>query len=145
MKAQHARMMAGTPALIAVAAVAILVMGQTIAQPADKEPPLPQRRVAVARLVYEQLVVEPSEIGGARASAEETHVWPLRWMEAEQAAASDRPTALAAAEAHLARMRELAQRFEKLHQAGQASAGQVAATKYYQVDAEWFAVKDGTN
>lgn len=141
MKSHRTRIVTGSAALVAVAALAALMMGQTSSQPAGKEPPLAKQRVDAARMTYEQLVIEPPKQGAARANPEQTYVWSRRWMEAEQDAAADRPAALAAAEAHLARMRELAQRSETLFQAGQTSAGEVAAAKFYRLDAEWSAAK----
>lgn len=141
MNPKRTRMLARSAALVAVAALAGLIMGQTSSQPAGKESPLSQRRATAARLAYEQLVVEPPKTGEARASDEDVYAWSRRWMEAEQDAATDRPAALAAAEAHLARMTELAERTEKLHQAGQTAAGRVAAARFYRIDAEWSAAK----
>ncbi|GMU84523.1 MAG: hypothetical protein AMXMBFR47_43920 [Planctomycetota bacterium] len=127
--------------VVGAAALTILVLGQTASRPAGKAAPLVHRRVAAAKSVYEQLVVEPLKRGEARASAEETYLWSKRWMEAEQDAAADRPAALAAAEAHLTRMTELAHRAKTMYEAGQTGLGQVTSVEFYQIDAEWSAAK----
>lgn len=126
-------------------ALATLILGQTASRPAAKDTPLPQRRVAAARFAYEQSVVEPPKTGMARASAEDTYLWSRRWMEAEQDAAVDRPAALAAAEAHRARMTELAGRVKAMREAGQASAAELACAEFYQIDAAWAAQKYRAN
>lgn len=138
---QRIRVLSGSAALVAVATLTTLIMGQVASQPAGKSAPLVQRRVAAAKSAYEQLVVEPPKRGEARASDEDTYLWSKRWMEAEQDAAADRPAALAAAEAHLTRMTELARRAKTLYESGQTGAGSVACTEYYQIDAEWSAAK----
>jgi len=141
MNTQRIRVVSGSAALVAVAVLAALIMGQVASQPAGKAAPLAQRRVAAAKSAYELLVVEPPKRGEARASAEDTYLWSKRWMEAEQDAAADRPAALAAAETHLTRMTELAQRAKTQYEAGQAGMGQVSCAEFYQLDAEWSAAK----
>ena len=128
-----------------LAVLVTLVLGQAASQPAGKAEPLAQRRVAAAKDAYELLVVDPPKRGQVRASAEDTYLWSKRWMEAEQDAAVDRPTALAAAEAHLTRMNELSQRAKTMFEAGQASDADVARANFYRTDAEWSAAKYRTN
>lgn len=137
MTSHRTKIVTGSAALVAVGALAALMMGQTSSRPAGKEPPLARQPADAARMTYELLVVEPPKQGAARADPEQTYTWSRRWMDAEQDAAADRPAALVAAEAHLARMRELAQRSETLYQSGQTSAAEVAAAKFYRLDAEW--------
>lgn len=141
MSIQRTRFAGRSLALVAVAAFAALMMGQAGSQPSGKDSPLPQRRVAAARLACELLVIEPPKSGEARASTEDTYLWSRRWMEAEQDAAPDRPTSLAAAEAHLARMTELVHRAKRIFEAGQTSAANVACAEFYLLDAEWSAAK----
>ncbi|TWT45856.1 hypothetical protein RAS1_22910 [Phycisphaerae bacterium RAS1] len=68
MNTPRTRVVTGTVTLVSVAALAALIMGQMGSQPAAKDSSLSQRRVAAARLTYEQLVVEPPKSGEVRAS-----------------------------------------------------------------------------
>ncbi len=131
--------------VIGLIAVGSLTIGAAIA--IDKRPDSPgpgassQELVAAARHAYEeckkQFPIDPDKYG-----AEHIYVWSKRWMTAEwdlNLAVGDGPKAV---RGHLKRMTELEDLMIRLHGVN-ASDADLAAAKYYRVEAELMQLRAG--
>jgi hypothetical protein len=79
-----------------------------------------------------------SEVETRKIDTDSLYRWSVRWMEAERAAGKR----AAASEAHLKRMRELEQSRRQWVVAGQAPAVELAAVRFFVLEAEQLVAKD---
>jgi hypothetical protein len=121
--------------------LAILLLGASaFAAPLPdpmKESDVP-KELLKARLnaVREVFRIAKLEAEAGRGQMDDLPVWSLRLLEAERAVAANRDEHLAACRDHLERMKEY-DRVQKLrHDAGRASAKELAAATYFRVEAE---------
>jgi hypothetical protein len=73
-------------------------------------------------------------------SADNVYLWSVRWLEAQRAVSVQKADRVAACEAHLARMKKLAEMVDKVVQAGGLQGFQAFGTKFFRAEAEvWLA------
>jgi hypothetical protein len=110
--------------------------GRASAAPQDKDAPANARaRMEAAQKVYKGLLARWKVDPNLPDPFERLHRWSSRWMEA-QAEPGTKKDQIAAAEAHLARMRELEKEARKLLQEKFIAPHEVSATEFYRLDAE---------
>ncbi len=69
-------------------------------------------------------------------AAERAFLWSRRWMECEQRLARNKAERLAAAQAHLERMKSLEKMVKQMFRVGTVMAADTAAANYYRLSAE---------
>jgi hypothetical protein len=93
-------------------------------------------RAAAAGEAYEvtwrRMMAEPA----SSANFEALHLWSRRRMEAEQEVSNKKEDKVAAAQAHLERMKKLEALVKELVATGVAGKGDAAAAKFYRLEAE---------
>jgi len=99
-------------------------------------------RLKAARKVYKLQMELLINVPGQRDSAEKIYSWSRRWLEAQRELGSNRKTRVAAAEAHLARMKRLEQLINDFVKQGGAESYRYEAfmASYFRLEAEkWLA------
>jgi hypothetical protein len=93
-----------------------------------------------AKQVYEMLPPLERQEGGpkARFDLDDRCTWSRRWMEAARDCAASQAERVRAAEDHLGRMKRLLGVAERMQQAGDLSARDVAAIRYFADEAAQF-------
>lgn len=101
-------------------------------------PALPdaQARLEAAAKVCQLLHDENDGAPRTHEGVEHTYIWSKRWMEAQRDVEMSKDGGVAAAEAHLQRMREFDQRIQKLHEQGAVPLFYAASTRYFVVEGE---------
>jgi hypothetical protein len=103
--------------------------------PTKVPPELAKARLDAARTTYEQKVRRIRNLGGA-SDPEQFYIWSGRWRDAEEAIKPGQQGLTAAAQAHLERMKTLAQLFAESAKLGQAGQEDASAAEYYRIQAE---------
>lgn len=125
-----------------VAAGALVVIAQSPPRSQEPNPPntpntpataRSQARHDAAKRAYEALVGRQGSYVG-RGGGEDAYRWSRRWMNAAAETSAD--GGVAAARAHLDRMRELAGRVVEMRKTSEATLFEVAATEYFVAEAE---------
>jgi hypothetical protein len=122
---------------VMLAAVLLSVAGKTSAARADEDTAANAKaRMEAAKKIYNGLLARWAIDPNVQSTVgEHLHRWSCRWMEA-QAEVGSRKDQIAAAEAHLGRMRELEKTARKLLAEKFVAPYEVAAIEFYRLDAE---------
>jgi hypothetical protein len=105
-------------------------------KPAD----LATERLEAARETFKGIVERLKINPNFHASGEMLYLWSRRWMEAEQALATDKAGKTAALRGHVERMRKLEAAAAEGRKQGMVPAYEVSQTRYYRIEAEmWLA------
>jgi hypothetical protein len=97
-------------------------------------------RLEAARKVYEAYLDRYKRGEPQPLNAELLYRWSRRWLEAQQELATKKGEKVAAAEAHLTRMRRFEEYLRGMHKSGVAATFDVAGAEFYRLDAErWVA------
>jgi hypothetical protein len=101
-------------------------------------------RLEAARKVYEGYLDRYKRGEPQPLNAELLYRWSRRWLEAQQELATKKEGKVAAAEAHLTRMRGLEKYLRSAHKSGVAATFDVAGAEFYRLEAErWVAQGKG--
>jgi hypothetical protein len=112
---------------------------------ADEANPLDlaKARAAAAQETYEGQVRRHA-VDASGPSFESIYVWSRRWLEAEQALATDKAGRLAALQAHLDRMNKWEATKTEQRKQGFVAAYEVPQARFYRLEAEiWLAEAKG--
>jgi hypothetical protein len=129
------------------ASILLLVCGLRLATPAAADDKAPQAEdlkarqalLEAAKTAY-QGYTNRFQIEPTRDDAEVMYRWSRRWLEAEHSLANAKDKRVAAYAGHLERMRTLEEVREKLVKDGFASKVDLAAVRFYRLEAErWLA------
>jgi hypothetical protein len=119
------------------------MIGLSAPAAAADEPPAANAQVANAKARAEaagkafEAVRKRSTVDPVAFDPEKLYRWSRRWMEAEQESSGTKEARVAAAEAHLERMKKLEGVVKQLaEKGGFAGAADVAAQTYFRLDAE---------
>ena len=132
-----------TTRLLALAALALGLAAAAPVARADDKTDNARLRADAARRVYESLWIPSSlktldgkGIQGGTANLDRAYLWSRRWMEAEQELSDKTEGKIAAAQAHLDRMRKVEDYVKVQVELRSATAADVAAQEYYRLEAE---------
>jgi hypothetical protein len=107
------------------------------------EPPAPndtsanaKARAEAAAKVYQGTLDRAKVDPGAALDPEKLYQWSRRWMEAEQELSDKKKDRVAAAEAHLERMKKLESVFKTYFEKGLVGPVEPAAQTYFRLEAE---------
>lgn len=133
---------------ITAAAAVIAILGVGVALAIDKRPDSPgpgassEDLVAAAREAYEARVkrwpLDPEHV-----HFDEIYLWSKRWMTAEWDLFLQAGGGARGVKAHLTRMADLEKLIIEANKAGSASSDDVAAAKYYRIEAELMFARAG--
>jgi hypothetical protein len=97
-------------------------------------------RLEAARKVYEGSLRRYKTGPPEPLNVEKFYWWSRRWLEAQQELATKKEDRVAAAEAHLTRMRSLEKTLRAMHKDGAALDIEVVGAEFYRLEAErWVA------
>jgi len=123
----------------------MLMAGTAASDTADQAKPadLAKARAAAAQETYEGQVCRHA-IDASGPTFESIYLWSRRWLEAEQALATDKAGRLAALQAHLDRMRKWEATKTEQRKQGFVAAYEVPQARFYRLEAEiWLAEAKG--
>jgi hypothetical protein len=93
-------------------------------------------RLEAARKTFQAILERRKVDINAQWDEEKLYRWSRRWMEAAQAITDNKDGRIAAAEAHLKRMKNFEDLVKKMQSAGQASPEDVSAQEFFRLEAE---------